>query len=462
MSPLEQALAHARREKDRHLAEYLEILAMPSISTLSEHKEDVLRTADWLASQLRALKLDNVAVMPTGGHPIVYGEWLKAPGKPTILVYGHYDVQPVDPLDEWESDPFGGEIRGDNLYGRGASDMKGQIFAQIKAMECLAASGDFPVNIKYLLEGEEEIGSPSLPGFIEAHKDMLRCDAVLNCDAGIHDENTPAICYSLRGLAYFELEIRTAKKDLHSGLFGGSVRNPLHVLADVISAMHDEKGRVTLPGFYDKVRPLDDEERDLLKQVPYSDEAWTAMAGTQLCFGEEGFTTVERIGARPTLEVNGVWGGFTGEGAKTVLPARAHAKISARLVADQDPEAVEGQLRAFLEAHIPADVSWKLHKHSSGPGSTMDRKSAYMKSAEIALKTVFGMPPLFKREGGSVPIVGLLQKKLGVDTVMLGFALPDDGIHGPNEKQYLPNFFRGIETYIHYLVLLGGDPENGR
>ena len=456
MSPLECALAHARDHKDRHLAEYREILAIPSISTLKANKADVDRAAAWLAEQLKRLKMDQVAVMPTNGHPIVYGEWLKAPGKPTILVYGHYDVQPVDPLNEWESDPFGGEIRGENLYGRGASDMKGQIFAQIKAMESITAAGEYPVNIKYLLEGEEEIGSPSLPGFIDAHQELLRCDAVLNCDAGIHDKDTPAICYSLRGLAYFELEIRTAKKDLHSGLFGGSVRNPLHVLADVISAMHDKDARVTLPDFYDRVRPLDDEERELLQQVPYSDVAWTEMAGTQLCFGEKGFTTVERIGARPTLEINGVWGGFTGEGAKTVLPARAHAKISARLVADQDPEAVEGQLRAFLEQHVPADVSWTLHKHSSGPGSTMDRKSAYMKAAETALKTVFQKPTIFKREGGSVPIVGLLQRKLGVDSVMLGFALPDDGIHGPNEKQYVPNFYRGIETYIHYLYLLGG------
>ncbi len=455
MPPIDNALAHARAHKDRHLAEYRELISIPSISTLKENKADVLRAAHWLAEQLKQLKMERVEIMLTPGHPIIYGEWLKAPGKPTILVYGHYDVQPVDPLNEWESDPFGAEIRGDFIYARGASDMKGQIFAQLKAMESIAAQGDYPVNIKYLLEGEEEIGSPSLPAFIDEHKDLLRCDAVLNCDAGIHDKDTPAIMYSLRGLAYFELEIRTAKKDLHSGMFGGSVRNPLHVLADVISAMHDEKGHVTLPGFYEKVRPLDDEERELLKQVPYSDVAWTDMAGTQMCFGEEGYTTVERIGARPTLEVNGVWGGFTGEGAKTVLPARANAKISTRLVADQDPEAVEGQLRAFLTEHLPADVSWSLHKHSAGPGSTMDRKSIYMAAAGDALKTVFGRPPVFKREGGSVPIVGLLQKKLGVDSVMLGFALPDDGIHGPNEKQYLPNFFRGIETYIHYLYLLG-------
>lgn len=455
MSQLDQALAQARANTDQHLAQFREILAIPSISTLSEHQPDMERMAAWLAKELRALKLENVAIMPTGGHPVVYGEWLKAPGKPTVLVYGHYDVQPVDPLDEWESDPFGGEIRGDNIYARGASDMKAQFFAQLKAMACLGAHGEYPVNIKYLLEGEEEIGSPSLPAFIDEHKELLQCDVVLNCDGGIHDEDTPAICYSLRGLAYFELEIRTAKKDLHSGLFGGSVRNPLHVMADVVAAMHDDKGRVTLPGFYDDVRPLDAEERELLGQVPYSDADWLAMAGTQACYGEEGFTTVERVGARPTLEVNGLWGGFIGEGAKTVLPARARAKISARLVADQDPDAVDAQLRAFLQERVPADASWTLHQHSTGPGSTMDRKSPYMKAAGRALETVFGKAPLFKREGGSVPVVGLLQQKLQVDTVMLGFELASDGIHGPNEKQYVPNLYRAIETYIHYLTLLG-------
>jgi acetylornithine deacetylase/succinyl-diaminopimelate desuccinylase-like protein len=455
MAFLDAALAHARSNKDRHLAEYRELLGMPSISTLAENKPDVEQTAQWLAEQLRAIRMENVAIMPTDCHPVVYGEWLNAPGKPTILVYGHYDVQPVDPLDEWESDPFGAEIRGDFVFARGASDMKGQIFAQLKAMESIAAQGDYPVNIKYLLEGEEEIGSPSLPDFIDGHKDLLACDAVLNCDSGIQDKDTPAIIYSLRGLAYFELDLRTAKKDLHSGMFGGAVRNPLHVMSELIAALHDAEGRVTLPGFYDLVRPLADEDRELLKRVPYEEKSWLDMAGAESCFGESGYSTIERIGARPTLEVNGVWGGFTGEGAKTVLPARANAKISARLVADQDPEAIEGQFRSFLEANVPDGVTWSLHQHSSGPGSTMNRKSIYMKAAETALETSYGKPPVFRREGGSVPIVGLLQEKLGVDSVMLGFAQPDDGIHGPNERQYLPGFFRGIETYIRYLDILG-------
>ena len=445
-------LAHARANKERHLAEYRELIAIPSISTLSENKPDVLRCGEWLAAQLRAVGMANVELMPTPGHPILYAETPHLPGKPTLLVYGHYDVQPVDPLNEWESGPFEGAIRGDYIFARGASDMKGQLFAFIKALECITAHGPLPVNLKIMFEGEEEIGSPNLGDFIRAHKDRLRCDAVLNCDAGIHSTDIPAITYSLRGLAYFELELRTAAKDLHSGLYGGSIRNPIHVLCELIAAMHDTDGRVTLPGFYDRVRPLPEEERAVLRQVPHSDDAWLATTGAAELYGETGYSTKERTGARPTLEVNGIWGGFIGEGAKTVLPARAHAKISTRLVADQKPEEVEEQLRAFISAHLPKGVTeWHLHNHSWGPGATMQRDTPYMRAAAAALETVFGRPPFFKREGGSVPVVGMLQQELGVDSVMLGFALPEDGIHGPNERQYLPNFYRGIETYIHFL-----------
>lgn len=451
MSALEQALAHAAARKDDNLAAFRDFVAIPSVSTLSAHKEDVRRAAEWLAERLRGLDLAVVEVMATAGHPIVYGQSKEVPGAPTVLIYGHYDVQPVDPLNEWESDPFGAEIRGDYIYGRGVSDMKGQILAQIKAMESVVAQEAIPINLKYLIEGEEEIGSPSLGAFIAEHRDLLACDVVLNCDGGIHSKDVPAITYSLRGLAYFELELITARKDLHSGLFGGSVRNPLHVMAEVLAGLHDADGKVMLPGFYDKVRDLDAEERALLARLPYSDENWMEMAGVKALFGEAGYTTVERVGARPTLEVNGMWGGFIGEGAKTVLPARAHAKISARLVADQDPKDVREQLEAYFAATIPGDVTWHLHEHSTGPGAIMSRDSIYMQSAQKSLAEVFGQEPLFKREGGSIPIVGLLQEALGVDSVLLGFELPDDGIHGPNERQYLPNYFRAIEVYIRFL-----------
>lgn len=455
MSHIDVALNHIQTRREEHLKQLQDFLRIPSISTLSENKPDVLRCARWLADQLRGIGMSSVEIVPTPGHPVILAASPPLPDVATVLVYGHYDVQPVDPLNEWDSDPFGAAIRGDYVFARGASDMKGQIFAAIKAAEALLKNNALPINLKFLIEGEEEIGSIHLRDFILEHQDRLRCDVVLNCDAGIHAPDVPAITYALRGLAYFEITLETAEKDLHSGLFGGSIRNPIHVLAELIAGMHDADGRVTLPGFYDKVRPLDDEERELLKQVPYSDVEWLALTGARALYGEKGYTSIERVGARPTLEVNGIWGGFTGEGAKTVLPARAHAKISTRLVADQDYRAILGQLDAHIKAHLPEGVRYTLHQHSAGPGSTMNRKSPYMKAAAQALETVFGRPPIFKREGGSVPVVGMMQEILGVDSIMLGFALPGDGIHGPNERQYLPNFFRGIETYLRFYASLG-------
>jgi acetylornithine deacetylase/succinyl-diaminopimelate desuccinylase-like protein len=454
MSILDTALNHAREQRDAHLDELKTLLAIPSVSTLPEHKEDVARTAEWLAQHLRALGMTRVDIMPTPGHPVVYAEWLSAADKPTVLAYGHYDVQPVDPLDEWISDPWGSEIRGENLHARGASDMKGQLFAFLKALESLRQDGAWPVNLKILFEGEEEIGSEHLDQFLVDNKDLLKSDIVLNCDGGIHAADQPSIVYSLRGLAYFELEVRGPEKDLHSGLFGGTLLNPAQALCELVAGMHDADGRVTLPGFYDDVRPLTDYERGLAEKVPHSDDDWKGMAGVDTLWGEAGYTTVERIGARPTLEINGIVGGFTGEGSKTVLPARAMAKISMRLVADQKPEAIAGYLRAYLEQNAPEAVSWELRELVHGPGAIMELDSTAMKAAVGALETVFGKEPVFKREGGSVPVVGLMQDLLGVDTVMLGFGLPDDGIHGPNEKLHLPTFYRGVETYIHFLAAL--------
>jgi acetylornithine deacetylase/succinyl-diaminopimelate desuccinylase-like protein len=451
----DKAIAFARENRDRFLNEYCEFLRLESISTLAEHKDDVARTAAWVANQLRLAGAAQIEIMPTAGHPVVYGESKGPAGAPVMLVYGHYDVQPADPFDEWLSPPFEPDIREDYVYARGASDMKGQIFAHIKAVEALAQQGALPFTLKYVIEGEEEIGSPHLGAFIDAHRDLLACDFVCNCDAGIHAEDVPAITYALRGLAYFELEIRGAAKDLHSGLFGGSIHNPAQVLCDLISGMHDADGRVTLPGFYDKVRALDQEERDAIARLPYSDDDWKGMTGARALWGEKGFSTLERIGARPTLEVNGMLSGFTGEGSKTVLPAKAMAKISTRLVADQEPSDVHAQLCAYLSQRCPKTVTWEVRELTHGKGAIMDRKTPAMKAASDALKTVYGKEPIFKREGGSVPIVAMLQDKLGVDSVMLGFALPSDGIHGPNEKQYLPNFFRGIETYIHFMAGLG-------
>ena len=452
MSTLEAALEWARANKDAHLAELKEVLSIPSVSTLAAHKPDILRCADWLADQLKRLNLTKVEIMPTGGHPVVYGEWLEAPGKPTVLIYGHYDVQPADPFEEWDSPPFEPTVREDYLYARGASDMKGQIFGQIKAMEALSKNGGLPFNVKYLIEGEEEIGSENLESFIDANLDMLKCDFVLNTDAAIYGKDQPGITYSLRGLAYFEIEVRGPGKDLHSGRFGGSVRNPANELCILLAGMHDADGRVTLPGFYDNVRDLPQEERDALAKLPGSEKDWLAMCGSKATYGEKGYSTAERVGVRPCLDINGIWSGFTGEGAKTVLPAVATAKLSTRLVANQKHTDIPAMLNAYMEANAPKDITWVVRDLGGGPGATMDRHSPYMKAAVEALRTTFGKDTLFSPMGGSIPVVGMMQEKLGADSILLGFALPDDGIHGPNERQYVPNFYRGIETYIHYMT----------
>jgi acetylornithine deacetylase/succinyl-diaminopimelate desuccinylase-like protein len=398
----------------------------------------------------------NVDVMPTAGHPVVYGEWLKAAGRPTLLVYGHYDVQPVDPLDEWVSPPFEPTIRGHNLYARGASDMKGQVHAFLKALEAMIQNGELAVNIKILVEGEEEIGSPSLGPFIDQHKAKFKCDYALNADSGIMRPDLPSLAYGLRGLAYFEVWVRGPRQDLHSGTFGGSVLNPAQALCELIAKMHDADGHVTLPGFYDKVRILSDEERGELARMPWRDDDWRETTGVPQLFGEKGYSTLERLGARPTLEVNGFLSGFTGEGSKTVLPAKAMAKISMRLIPEQDDVAVEAQLKEFLRQNAPPSVTWEVKKLVSGPAVLVNRDTAGMRAAAAALETTFGVKPVFKLEGGSVPIVSLLQTKLGVDSILLGFGLPDDNLHSPNEKQHLPNYFRGIEAYVRFFANAAG------
>ncbi len=450
MTDLNQAIEFAKKNKDRYLSELKEFVAIPSISTLSEHKADIQRAAEWVARQMREMDLKNVEIMPTAGHPVVYGEWLQAPGKPTVLIYGHYDVQPVDPLNEWLSPPFEPTVRGDNLYARGASDMKGNDHAFLKALEALMKTGGLPLNVKVIIEGEEEIGSPHLRAFMEQHREQLKCDIALNADSGILKPDMPSIVYGLRGLAYFEIWVYGPKHDLHSGIFGGSVHNPAQVLCELIAGMHDGDGRVTLPGFYDTVRVLSEEERADLARTPHSDDEWLELTGVPRLYGEKGFTTLERLGARPTLEVNGILSGFTGEGAKTVLPAKAMAKISTRLVPYQDDEAVEKQLREYMQKHAPPTVTWEIKKMVSGPAVLVKRDTAGARAAQAALEQTFGVKPAFKLEGGSVPVVSMVQEKLGVDSILLGFGLPDDNLHAPNEKLHLPNYYHGIETFIRF------------
>lgn len=449
------ALQYAHNNVQKVLDELFDLLRIPSISTTPECKEDVRRAAEWVAAKLRALGMENVQIFPTEGHPVVFGETKKAgPNAPTVLVYGHYDVQPAEPLELWHSGAFDPTVRGDNLYARGASDMKGQVMAVLAAIEAIVRTDSFPTNLKFIFEGEEEIGSPNLGDFISNHKGLLTSDFAINPDSGMLAADEPTITYALRGLAYFELHINGPDHDLHSGLFGGIVHNPAQALCELIAGMHDEQGRITLPGFYDKVRTLDDEERAALARLPVGDQIYMQQTGVTALWGESGYTSVERLGARPTLEVNGLLSGYTGEGSKTVLPATAMAKISCRLVPDQDPEEVHQQLIQYLDTHIPNTVQYELIQLAGGPASISDRHSPGVEAMSKALETVWGKRPLFRREGGSVPVVAQFQQLLGIESVNCGFGLPDDNYHSPNEKLHLPTWRRGIDACIYFFYNL--------
>ena len=446
---------HANRE--RTLQNLKDFVRIPSVSTDPQARPDMQRAAEWVAGQLRGMGVEQVAIMPTSGHPVVYGEWLKAgTDQPTVLVYGHYDVQPAEPLELWHTPAFEPTEKGENLFGRGASDMKGQVVACLAAVQALLETQTLGVNVKFLIEGEEEIGSPALEQFIPEHKDLLACDVALNPDTGMMAPDIPTITYGLRGLAYFEVRVVGAKQDLHSGLYGGAIHNPAQVLCELVAGMHDDQGRVTLPGFYDSVRPLDPVEREELARLPHGDEFILEQSGVPELYGETGYTNVERIGARPTLEVNGLLSGFTGEGSKTVLPSKAMAKISMRLVPDQDPDQVMEQLRQYLEQNTPPTVHWELIKHAGGSASISDIHHPAVAAMEKALETVWGKRPLYRREGGSVPVVAKFQKELGTESVCTGFGLPDDNLHAPNEKVHLPTFYRGIDAVVHFLLNLKG------
>lgn len=446
-----KAIQYALENRNRFLEELIEFASIPSISTDASYKEDVNRTADWVAEKLTTLGMTNVQQFATRGHPIVYAESSATnPQAPTVLIYGHYDVQPADPLDQWESEPFQPTKREENLYARGATDMKGQVLAVFNALEAIMQTDNLPVNIKFLIEGEEEIGSPNLGKFITEHKDLLSCDFALNPDTGMIAPNTPSITYALRGLAYFEVHVYGPVQDLHSGVYGGVVHNPAQALCELIAGMHDEKGRITLPGFYDDVRDLDEEEREQLARLPMKEDFYLEQTGASALWGEEGYTPVERTGARPTLEVNGILSGFAGEGAKTVLPGFAMAKLSSRLVPDQDPDKVHQQLIRYFEIHSPPTIRWEVIKIVGSPATISDRSSPWVEGYVKAAQEVWKTNPLFKREGGSVPVVVDFQEILEVDSLNIGFALPSDNMHGPNEKLHLPTWYQGTEALIHF------------
>ncbi len=454
---LENALSHAQANRQRYLDQLFELLRIPSISTLSEHKADIQRTAEWIAANMKQAGLQNVEIFPTKGNPVIYGDWLKAgEGAPTVLVYGHYDVQPVDPLDLWETPPFEPQVRDGKIYARGASDDKGQMFQHIKAVESmLAANQTMPVNVKMIFEGEEEIGSPNLEPFVLAHKEMLAASSGLISDGRIISTDQPSLTYALRGMAYMEFRVKGPKRDLHSGSYGGSVHNPAQLVAEIISAMHDANGTVQIPHFYDRVRALSDEERDNLRRVPYSVDQWREETGLKNPWGEKEYTFIERTTARPTCEVNGMWGGFQGEGSKTIIPAEAAAKVSMRLVADQDPAEVSALFKEFVAKFVPDDFQLEFKEYVHGWPAITSIDSHEIKSASRAFEATWGKPPVMAREGGSIPIVATFQKELGAPVVLMGFGL-DDNIHSPNENFTLSHFQRGIDTIIHYYYCLSG------
>jgi acetylornithine deacetylase/succinyl-diaminopimelate desuccinylase-like protein len=447
----EKAIKFTKQNLETARAELIDFLKIPSISTLSERKTEMTQAAEWLVKKLNAIGMENAQILATAGHPVVYADSPGVPNMPTILFYGHYDVQPADPLELWESDPFEPTIRGDNLFARGASDMKGQVVAFLEAIRAFTQTGNLPINIKFLIEGEEEIGSPSLADFIREHQSLLSADICLNADSSILAPDMPSITYALRGLAYFEIQVQGPASDLHSGTFGGVVDNPLNILASLIGKMKDETGRIALPGFYDKVTPLSDLERKDLAALPQGEQWWLQATGAPSLGGERAYTATERATARPTLDVNGIIGGFTGEGSKTVLPAEAMAKISMRLVPEQDPREVFDSLKQFMEEHTPDSVRWEIIDLAGANPAILDRDSKAVEAAAAALQKVWGSPSYFKREGGTVPVVGMIKDLINLDTLMLGFGLPDDNLHAPNEKLYLPNFARGIESYIYFI-----------
>jgi acetylornithine deacetylase/succinyl-diaminopimelate desuccinylase-like protein len=442
---MEKTIDFINVNRERYLDELKAFLAIPSVSALPEHRADVMACAEWCANEMRRIGLQNVALKATPGHPIVYGDWLGAPGAPTILFYGHYDVQPVDPLNLWDSPPFEATVRDGEIYARGAADDKGQVFMHLKAIEAhMRQHGRLPVNMKIILEGEEEVGSANLDDFIAANKAELAADVVVISDSTMFARGVPSICYGLRGLVYCQLDLRGSATDLHSGSFGGAVANPAFVLAQMIAQMKDRGGHIKVPGFYDDVVPLTDEERQSWATLPFNEKQYRKDFGIPKLAGETDYTTLERTWARPTLEVNGLLSGFTGEGAKTVLPAVSMAKISMRLVPNQDPDKIADQFEAFVRKLAPKTVELTFTRMHGGKAWMTAYDNPYVQAAGRAIEQGFGKKPVFTREGGSIPVVSTFQEVLGLPAVLFGVGLPDENAHAPNEKLDVGNFHSGV------------------
>ncbi|MDQ3488035.1 MAG: dipeptidase [Acidobacteriota bacterium] len=448
--------------RDRYLEELKEYLAIPSISALPEHAADVRRCAEWTAAEMTRIGMQNVRLEETPGHPIVYGDWLGAEGAPTILFYGHYDVQPVDPLELWESPPFEATIRDGEIYARGSADDKGQVFMHFKAIEAhMKQNGKLPVNMKIILEGEEEVGSANLDHYIKDNKDALGADVVVISDSPMFDRGIPSICYGLRGLVYFQIDLRGTKSDLHSGSFGGAVANPNMVLAQILSQMKDKGGRIRIPGFYDEVKELREEERAEWKKLPFNETRYRKELGAPKLFGESGYSTLERVWARPTFEVNGIHGGFTGDGAKTVIPAVAMAKVSMRLVPNQDPNKIAELFESYVRKIAPKTVEVKVTRMHGGKPWMTEFDNPFVQAAGRAIEKGFGKTPVFNREGGSIPVVATFQEILGLPSVLFGVGLPDENAHAPNEKLDLNNFHGGVIASAYLYDEVAGINKDG-
>lgn len=443
--------------RDRFLAETLDFLRIPSISSLPEHAADVWTAAEWVAQRLSRAGIESVQVMETGGHPIVYGEWLHAPEQPTVLVYGHFDTQPVDPIELWDNPPFEPTVVGNRVYARGAADDKGNMIIPILAVEALLqSSGTLPLNVKFFFEGQEEIGSPQIPDFVEKHRDLLACDFVISADGGQYSEDQPSLIVSTRGLTALQIDVTGPRSDRHSGGHGGAIQNPIHALVRLLDSMRSPDGKITVEGFYDRVIPLSDDDKQKIAAVPFDEADYMAFLDVDAVFGEPGYTTRERNWGRPTLEVNGIWGGFQGDGTKTVLPSTAHAKISCRIVADQDPEEIRALIAAHVERHRPPGVrvSVTLFPGMAKPYRLPPDHPGNMAAFET-LAEIYGKEPYFVRAGGTVPVLRMFLDSLGAYTIFFAFGLDDENVHAPNEFFRISCWERGQVAYCRLFERLG-------
>ena len=452
------AVSFAKENQQRFLGELKALLRIPSVSTAPEHKSDVQKAAEFVANDLRTIGMENVEIIPTKGHPLIYADWLHAPGKPTVLCYAHYDVQPAEPLNEWISPPFEPTERNDNIYARGAVDDKGQLWMEIKAIEALMKGhgGKLPINVKFIIEGEEEVGGESIAAYVRKEKAKLKADFALVCDTELFAPNLPTLCVGLRGLVYTEIEARGAMTDLHSGMYGGAAPNPFFGLIEIISKLKDAKGKILIPGFYKGMKAPSKAELKAWKRLPFKEEHYRKTeVGSKVLTGEPGYSVLYRTWARPTLEVHGMPGGFIASGAKTVIPAKAAAKVSMRLVPNQDPDDVLKKYTNFVKKLTPKGIETKITVHSKGPACVVGTDNRFIKAATEAMQDVFRKDTVFIRSGGSIPIVTEFQDVLKIPSVMMGFGLPDDNLHAPNEKFHIPNFYRGIESIIRFFEKLG-------